>query len=240
VISLWREEACERLAAAAGLTPVRLPAAIAEARSERGGAHLRSHAWAGTAIDSLRITTITDNAGTIITNIGLFPAPTSALPLIQAETVILRGKLFLTILDATLPPGEPWQFATTPPETLLASLQHPLLPPSPDRPEWCRDLISAAAIWTRPNTAEAIAPAAEAEALLLQWSLDLLQSASQASNFQHTREAFLRALREQFIVNEPSRAYLKNVFGAEWAEHYIREFLFAQKPGSSHATPAIA
>jgi hypothetical protein len=192
---------------------------------------LESRMWERAGMGRLRLTTIGDGDGTRITNIGFFPEPTVPLPVVQSEVVVLRGRPFVVIFDAHPREESQFQYQQMEPADFLGRVQRlfPELSPVPERPEWTSGYISPAAIWSRPTHPRSLAAAAGAEALLLSWLEDLV--AQQYMEGERAKEGvrnldWMEKFALHFREHEPSRPYLQKVFGADWADHYINEFLF--------------
>ncbi len=224
--------ACERLAITGGLQREELPAELMYRTSQRARVplELASHAWSSEDIRRLRLTEIFGALGTHIVNIGLFPQPSSVLPLMQLEILVVKQRLSLFIMDAVLAPSRVWSLEVESPSQCLRRLaDHSAFPPTEKRSEWAQTVISKHAIWSRPNTSASIAPACDATLALLDWCSTAIAvgkgqrvSAEQAEQNQH----FLNHVRTVCLDNEPSRPYLGSMFGADWAEWYMSEFLF--------------
>ncbi len=232
-------QACERLAAVCSLQSESLPTNLLHRTSQRARVPLElvSHAWTSKDIRRLRLTEIFGALGTHIVNIGIFPQPTSVLPLMQLEILVVKQRLSLFIIDALLPPPLSWSLEPESPSQYLRRLasSYSAFPPTEKRSEWAQTVISQDAIWSRPNTSDAIAPACEATLAFLDWCGTAIVagqgqrvSTEEAEPCRH----FLDHFKTTCLDNEPSRPYLSSMFGAEWAERYMSEFLFVnEEPG---------
>lgn len=230
------QQACERLASVCNLQLEELPDDILNRTSQRERIPLElvSHAWTSKDIRRLRLTEIFGALGTHIVNIGIFPQPTSVLPLMQLEILVVKQRLSLFIIDAMLPPPLSWHLEIESPSQCLRRLaaNSNAFPPTAKRSDWAQAVISQDAIWSRPNTSDAIAPACEATLGFLEWCSAVIAagqgqrgSAEQADQYRH----FLDRFKAICLDNEPSRPYLSSMFGAAWAERYMSEFLFVNE-----------
>ncbi len=156
------------------------------------------------------------------------------LPIVQLEILIIKQRLSLFIMDAFIPPFLCWSLDTESPSQYLRRLAatYNMLPLTEKRDEWTQGVISKDAIWSRPNTADAVAPACEATQTLLTWCTTVIQAGQDRSlSVEQTNQCirFLDRFRAIWLDNEPSRPYLSAMFGAEWAERYMSEFLFVSE-----------
>lgn len=228
--------ACERLAAACGLQAEPLPARLLNRASRRRDVPLElvSYAWTSSEVRRLRLTEICGALGTHIVNVGIFPQPTSVLPFMQLEILVIKRRLSLFIMDAVLPPSWAWSLETASPSQYLRGVasSYQDFPPTERRSAWARTVISRDAIWSRPNNSDAIAPACEATLAYLEWC-GTVMAAGRGRHVPRERareyEQFLEHIQTTCIENEPSRPYLGAMFGAEWSEWYMREFLFLRE-----------
>ncbi len=237
-------QACERLAAVSHLEPEDLSADLQHRTSQRPRIPLEivSHAWVSEDIRRLRLTEIYGALGTHIVNIGIFPQPTSILPLMQLEILVVKQRLSLFIMDAILPPALPWTLGVESPPQCLQRLAaaYRAFPPTPKRSEWAQTVISKDAIWSRPNTADAIAPACDATLAFLDWCGTVIaagQGQRTASEQTDQYRQFLDRFTTICLDNEPSRPYLSSMFGTAWAERYMSESLFCNLGSHDKGNP---
>ncbi len=232
-ISLSIFDACVALASRCELKPSYLPNTFSERSASRADISLqmRSFAWHAPGVRQFRLTEITGAAGTYMANVGVLPQPESVLPLMQLELLVVKERLFLFIADVLPLPPEIWALPTIDPHKYLRQLAaaHPELPSTLERPEWSKAVISESAIWSRPNQVEAVAPAHTACQSFLEWCGQIIQAGagqSVSGAIADARRDLLRHFREVFLEHEPSRPYLGSMFGKDWAERYMSDFLF--------------
>ncbi|PON15966.1 hypothetical protein C2W62_20975 [Candidatus Entotheonella serta] len=229
-------QACEDLAATCGMQPEVVPADFMHRSSQhsQNPLDLVSYAWTSETIYRMRLTEIFGPPGTHIVNIGIFPHVTSILPLMQLELLVIKQRLLLLIIDALLPPTLYWSLDTESPSQALQRLAttYNTLPLTNKRDEWTQFVISNDAIWSRPNTTEAITPACEAVIAFFAWCATIIrtdQGQRLSADQTAQRICFMHRFRTIWLDNEPSRPYLSSMFGAEWAERYMSEFLFGHQ-----------
>ena len=235
-------QVCEHLATTCGLRPESLPRSLLHRASRKKHVPLElvSYAWTSSDIRRLRLTEIYGALGTHIVNIGIFPHPTSVLPLMQLEILVVKQRLSLFIVDAVLPPGWRWSLEAASPSQYLRQLAstYGAFPPTEKRSEWAQTVISQDAIWSRPNNADAIAPACEATLSYLRWCGTVMAAGrGRRTSREQARqyEQFLDYVKTTCIDHEPSRPYLGSMFGPEWSEWYMREFLFIDEKSAKSA-----
>lgn len=227
-------EWAERLASAAGAHHEPLPVEWAEARRPRGDHQvvLRSASWRSPGIARLRATHISGLPGLLIVNLGVLPTPSSRIPMVHAEVVVVGGNVRVAILDALVLSSGAWPFAAPPPQAILEALRGRAQPFSTDsiRPDWSAKAISADALWIQPAAGTSMAAIAALADQFLTWVTSLLAAPEgrHLNDPSHGSSERLREIREVFLANEPSRPFLCSTFGSAWGERYMSEFLFPE------------
>lgn len=230
-------KAANRLTELRNRIPVVLPPDIESVTHERSGivTSMKSRAYRTRVFQWLRVTEIHSPAGTWIFNLGGFPWPECNMPLVEAEVVILRGRLHLLLLDAIAMTGTVWTSMQDPPATLLGRLTEEArdtLPQTVDRPEWASAVRGPHAFWSAPRSEEAVGPAMDVLKTFLDWVAETdLDISRQTADRIHAGERFERldAVCETCVREAPSRPFLSRFFGEKWAERYIDEFLYPRE-----------
>jgi len=221
-----------------GLRPRPLRSDHAETVVHRNGVPttVRSELHRAPGVDWLRITRIDNPRGTHILNVAAYPAPDSRVPVLHVETVVLRGRLFIVVLEEAhvLPEDRaPWPADRPTPAALLGDLRArhvEVLPDVAERPEWARGILDEATLWSRPNTAEAIVPGLQCLVDVVRHWADAAAALGGERRTDPDEIDRARARRGEIcracIEGGPSRPFLRTFFTEEWADGYIEEFLF--------------
>ncbi|HJK96762.1 MAG TPA: hypothetical protein RMF84_06050 [Polyangiaceae bacterium LLY-WYZ-14_1] len=249
-VTALTDQAVARLETLPGRRAIPLRADHAERVVDRNGVEtvVRSTLHQAPGVDWLRVTRIDNPRGTRILNVAAYPAPERRVPVLHVETVVLRGRLFIAVLeeaplldaDRAVWPGAQLE----PPAALLDRLrgEHAdALPDVGERPAWSQGILDPATLWSRPNTEAAIEPGlACLVAVVDHWvrAATLLADAERAGPEEI---ALARARRGEIcracIEGGPSRPFLRTFFSEAWADGYIEGFLF---PYFSDAPAAAA
>lgn len=191
---------------------------------------LTSYAWSRAGYPWIRLSEIKNAQGTFIYNLAALPDPRVCAPMIQAEIVVLRSKLFLIILELSLMGKS--QPATTPTFheflTQLTTKYSDQLPPVTERMAWAEGVIDEDAFWSKPNTTESIPAGFQALEEFFRF-LERVQSefavSSEPDEAIASKEHLIK-MAEKFNANGPSKPFLETFFGKEWTEQYLVEFFF--------------
>ncbi|MGF1573069.1 MAG: hypothetical protein ACFCU1_08350 [Sumerlaeia bacterium] len=204
--------------------------------SSKGGKEtiLISYAWVIPGFSWIRLSEIKNSQGTFIYNLAALPDPRCAAPMIQAEFVVLRSKLFLIILELsplTHDAENETNLLNERCHTFLASLTKQFestLPPVSERMDWAEGVIDEDAFWSKPNTTEAIADGFRAFELFISFVVELKKQflGNVSPQNASARKAHLIKVAEKFNANGPSKPFLETFFGSEWTENYLHEFFF--------------
>ncbi|MDX1972953.1 MAG: hypothetical protein SFY68_10525 [Candidatus Sumerlaeia bacterium] len=208
-----------------GVVAAPLPAELGHAVSTKGQKETvnSSHAFSSPMWRWLRRNVITDGNQTLIYNLAAFPHPGVDAPLVEAEIVILRGKLFVLILDAHPLSAAPGEVHAA--NAILSPLPGvvPELPPVAERPPWAEGCISANAFWSQPMTPEAVEPALNLLPRFFESVVAAVGSPSPVADPTERRQA-LHGLLMHLQQHAPSKSFLSAFFGEEWTQRYVQEF----------------
>jgi len=178
-----------------------------------------------------RFADIANESETYILNVAVFPKPGLNCPLIEAELVILRGKLFLYLLEINsleVPVIDQEKHDQFFQEFLN---QYPSLKNVDDIPDWAHQIMSSHFVWSRPNTEEAIEEAFESLGKFYELSADTMNQNAKKLSAEETavQKKNLEQYIDVYLKEVPSRPFLKMMFGDDWTEKYLEEFVFPKK-----------
>lgn len=215
---------------------IALTQAVKTCVSTKGGKDtvLTSYAWSLPSFPWVRLSEIKNAQGTFIYNLAALPAPRCSAPMIQAEMVVLRSKLFLIILELSPLSQESGTKASSLDQAnhaFLLGLRNKYLkqlPPVTERMDWAEGVIDEDAFWSKPNTTESIAPGLLA--LEEFFAFNTVQKTHFAAPYRSEqaaeRKQKLIAVAEKFNASGPSKPFLETFFGTEWTAQYLEEFFF--------------
>lgn len=178
-----------------------------------------------------RFADIANDSETYILNVAVFPKPGLNCPLIEAELVILRGKLFLYLLEINSL-GVPVIDQKKHDHFFHDFLnQYPALTNVDDIPDWANQIMSSHFVWSRPNTEEAIEQAFDSLEKFYALSTETLNQTAEKLTAEETKiqKKQLEQYIDVYLKEVPSRPFLKMMFGDEWTEKYLEEFVFPKK-----------
>ncbi|MDX2177775.1 MAG: hypothetical protein SF028_15035 [Candidatus Sumerlaeia bacterium] len=201
------------------------PQELLRRRAVREGSPLaiESSVWRAKGWRWIRFTRISGDGATDIVNFGMFPEPASPFPVLQLESLVLRGRLFLAIHDVNdLADGG----SGLEPSPRRALSNNPLFPRCEDRAPWTDAVFSKEVFWTRPQDPGALAALPARTEDFLEAARTWRRGGRRQEFDPERRRARIGALAAAMIENEPSRNYLAAQFGPEWSERFIRGFLF--------------
>ena len=236
--ALVARTACSSLLDGPDRVVVELAPDLADVVSSRdsGVTTMRSRAWRSPMLEWLRYTEVANDRGTFIANLGAFPRMESSLPILQAEFVILAGRMFHVVLDARPQDGGSGPIGAHSSAGFLHDLRvrYPGLPQSDDMPEWAVEAMSAAVLWSHPRSAEAVAAAFACFGEFCGHFADLEGTLREAgepdagrwASRRAERLALRRRIRDNCIEGAPSRPFLKAMCGEAWTERFLADFLF--------------
>lgn len=208
------------LAGRSDARPCPLRAAFVDSRGlHAADFRLATRAWFVGAGVWVRSTEISGPGGTWIVNLGVF-SPSHRWAALQFELVIIRDRLMVLICDAIDPNGE-FVGPNFSPDAQLS-------PRTSERPGWCDRLISAGALWSTPASEPAVATVLPVIAVctrFLHAQLDL-EPPAWTEEQRQTRTRFFSRMCDGFREHNPSRRFLRSVFGEELTEQYIDDLLF--------------
>jgi len=232
----WRgDQAFALLSGLAGTEPVQIPAELATTEAARGGVatYHRTSVWQSRDYAWLRASEIWNNRGNHILSLGAFPRPERPAPILQAETVILRGRLFVVVLEiAPLLPDCPREGLSARDAQVWHDALHRRRPelgtPAP-RPEWAEAVIAPWAIWTRPNDPSAASSGLEAMVEVARHVDGLAREGVWQDRphpeVEEARLALRRILRTCRDAG-PSKPMKRTLFGADWSERFFAEVFY--------------
>lgn len=209
-----------------------IESSFAEQIVDKGGklTTIQSQRWKSDSYQHIRCTKIWNDAGTLILNFGAFPCQDHSAPVIEAEFVILRGKVFVLVLEINdfVEPTTPLQNVA---EKYINGLKREFkehLPQDPDIPDWGKE-TKPGAFWSTPRSEEAVEPGFEIMSSFMRYATGLVAN-GQASDLTEleTEERNGKLLHNFKVFHEygPSMGFLRAYFSEEWAVRYMTEFLY--------------
>lgn len=213
-----------------------LPEDIRVMESFKGNKHTAnySYAWTNDLYQWMRINEIVGDGETYIINIAGFPRPERLAPMIEAEVVVLRGKLFVIVLDILALGEEPTLANSCSPErflsTLIASAESLPQIATADRPDWSVGTVSEHSLWSRPQTGSSVG---EAKTSLESYIVYLSNHLSELSNVGPANEHLtseradkLGEILRVFYEQGPANRFLSTYFGDAAASCYKQKYLY--------------
>jgi len=234
-------EAFDLIAGLPGARPVDIPERFAWTASVRGPRTIqRTRAWESPDVLWARVSEIWNERGNHILSVATFPRPEALVPLCQLETVVLRGRLFVVVLDILPVPeaGDPGPASGALPPRLdpvafLDSLRaaHPELGSPAPRPDWANGIIGEHAIWTRPNDPAGAVGGGRALLAATRFVAEAHRTLAGARRPTEGdgRGRARRALREIFeacLAAGPSKPMKKTLFGEDWGDPFFEEVFY--------------
>jgi hypothetical protein len=218
------------LLAPLGLRELDVPGEFAHAEGSGGRMRLRAAAWevgpTAAPIAECRSVLIQGEA-TDIVNTWIYPHRPDELPTFAAELLAFGHRPRLAFVDLQVPGLSPAGRSRT------AAVTHPLAarfagwrcPEEP--PGWAVESSSGGHLFARPGDPAAFADLTRAfEEYLVAWS-DLATTARAAGiGDELSREALARFKRHHATAS-PGRPFLAKLFGQEWTDRFLDEFLYA-------------
>jgi hypothetical protein len=197
--------------------------------AERGGRmRLTAARWlvgpAARPVAECRIVRILGAAAEIV-NAMIFPADPGGLPVFAAELLAFGGRPRLTFLDLQAPGLAADVRRAVAERTRAVSERFADLPRDPEPPGWAVAYSPGGYLFTRTDN-PAHAPAlGEAFAAYLDVWADLAVDAAAGPAAGGGRAA-LEEYKRDHVAHSPGRAFLGKVFGDEWTERFLNEFLY--------------
>jgi phycocyanobilin:ferredoxin oxidoreductase len=187
-------------------------------------ARIETRAYAGPTVRHARFATV--SAATVeIGNVLVMPRDEWALPLFGADLVSMGGRsaMIAADLSPTLPPGPPRDAQVAAMGRHFAA--RPVLPAGGELPAWCATWFSPHALYTRPADDELPAAVAAFRAFAPAY-VELARATPRtpdlAADVRRVCDGYAVAHRE----DDKGLGVLARMFGAAWAERYVREVLF--------------
>lgn len=221
---LWGfEEAAQRILSQAGFWQEAVEAEFAE-RSGNRAALLKSRRWLHSRGLDARCCLIASPQAEIL-NLMIFSSAADACPVFASEIILFGSKIRVAVIDHQSPDRQmPLRKEI---EAKLGALQaryQPQLTPGGELPEWAKAHFTSACIYCRPSTPEETPVVEQAfEDYLQMWVADWLPRSAP----EPAAQEILSAYQFHHVENTPGRPFLSQVFGAEWTEKYLRQFMYA-------------
>lgn len=219
-----------RLLEPLGVHDLPLPSDLAAARSANDSTRLEAAHWrigpADAALGECRIVRIQGRSSLII-NTLVFPRRPDRLPLFAAEVLIFGGVPRVAFIDLQIPGLAPAHLEQVTRVARAVRLSAPLLPSGGVAPEWAVKFSTGQAVFTRPNDVlHQDALVRVYGEFLESWRRLAEEAPPQAEAAPAAADRAVQGWKTSHVDGAPGRDYLGRVFGADWAERFLREFLY--------------
>lgn len=209
--------------------PLEVPREFAERLSTNGRFALRTQSWqlgTGASRLCLRMVKI-DGAKSNIINTWIFPADARHLPVFAAELIGVGDTVRVAFVDVQLPVASAADVRLTQQLAMLAS-KYAHLPSDEAAPDWATDASSGHYTYAR-NVGDSQLHAIGACYLdYLDRYLDHVHSVKVRGNSApiDTARETLHAYQLHHMQHSPGKKFLGNLFGIEWTDQFMLDFLF--------------
>ena len=221
------ERAERRVVGALRLSPLELPTELAFAAGEWKGerASIVTRAFAGDVVRYARFAQVV-GSGVAIANILCLPAVDRPLPVLGADIVAIgtRGGSVLVAADLSPSVAEGEGGAS------LAGLAErrarwAALPSAGELPRWCADWFSPFALFTRVGE-ERLGEALGAVEDFVEAFVAMAESGDSHPALAPVAATMQMGYQSAHRTDDRGLGMLGRMFGAEWAQRYVREALF--------------
>lgn len=159
-----------------------------------------------------------------IVNAMIFPTDPARLPVFASELLAFGGRPRLTFLDLQTPGLAADLRPLVAERTRAVSERFADLPRDPEPPGWAVAHSPGGHLFTRTDDPEHAPALGEAFAAYLGAWADLAAEAVVAPDA--CRLAALSEYKREHVAHSPGKVFLGKVFGDEWTERFLNEFLY--------------
>ena len=161
-----------------------------------------------------------------IVNLFFFPDSHRPSPVFAMEFVRIGPRGVVGVIDCKAAPGDSIS------QSALSILEaaheaFPQLRNGDDPPAWYRDARSGYDFFVRPENLEVFADLVSAHHFVWGRYVRHILNGSSDSSCQALRQPFLRHYKDHHRDNSPGIPFLNKMFGVNWTETLLRDYLFA-------------
>jgi len=201
----------------------------AAATGGNGRFQLRARRWSlvakGRPLAECRMVHIEGSSSEIV-NFWVFPERPEYLPVCAAELIVTGGAPRLAFVDLQAPGLHPGKFCRLAQETQTLAGRWAFLDTGDEAPAWAVAASSGGHVYARPREACDVGTLADLSLAYLDLWIEWASDVSFHAPPDPAAAADLAAYKSLHRRHSPGAPYLRKLFGAEWTDRFLREFLY--------------